>query len=502
MNRWRILGLVILTALLTWLAVRSLLPDTPPPPPPPQPVREPFHPAKPLQVIVQTAGDSAAASITGPAWLDRELRHLLQRGKLNVAAPPVAQATDAAANVFSLRVTQSAEGTRAELELIAPDSIVDKRADIELPQDSSLATMQALARQLAVFLGAPSDAADWSAALGTTDAAAYEAFLRSADDWLGSDAAGFTAPPAATSDTTLKLERLETLSRRHREFARARALLSLAYLGVGGEDETSLTKLAETAAERALSADAELADARAALGIVGLRRMDWSAAQEHFAAALALDAGSIAALEGLGCLLMDAGHVRGALPVAMRAAALQPGNRGASECATYARIATQTDTLGREVETAETARIHAMMLLLTGDSTGADELLRSSGADADGLARSVVAAGGSRAKIPAALQAVTTSADDEAIDAETEILFGVALKRADFVFNRMLRLAKQNEAVPLRVLWLPQTEFLRKHRRFKEVVSAATLTTYWQDNGVPDICASEPKVHGCAAQPK
>jgi hypothetical protein len=33
-------------------------------------------------------------------------------------------------------------------------------------------------------------------------------------------------------------------------------------------------------------------------------------------------------------------------------------------------------------------------------------------------------------------------------------------------------------------------------------VSAATLTTYWQDHGVPDLCANEPKVHGCAVKPK
>ena len=97
---------------------------------------------------------------------------------------------------------------------------------------------------------------------------------------------------------------------------------------------------------------------------------------------------------------------------------------------------------------------------------------------------------------------ITRTADEETIDTETELLLGTALRRPDFVFNRMLRLAKQNEAIPLRLLWLPQTDFLRKQRRFKEVVSAASLTTYWQDHGPPDICANEPKVNGCAAKAK
>jgi hypothetical protein len=107
-----------------------------------------------------------------------------------------------------------------------------------------------------------------------------------------------------------------------------------------------------------------------------------------------------------------------------------------------------------------------------------------------------------RDHVPQALQVITRSAEDESIDAESAMLFGTALRRPDFVFNRMLRLAKQNEAVPLRLLWLPQTDFLRKHTRFKEVVSVASLTTYWQDHGVADVCAAEPKVHGCAVKPK
>jgi len=503
MNRLRIIGLLLLAALLAWLAIRTFIPTTPPPAPAPTPVREAFHPAKPLQVEVASAGDPAATEAQR-RWLGRELRYLLGRGKMNVAplAPAAAEGAAAAATAFTLRVTLNEDGSRAEVALVAPDRIVDRREDVELTRDSQLAAMQALARRLPSFLDAPGGETDWSSALGTTDAAAYDAFLRSGDELFDAAATGFTAPPRPSSEAALKLERLEALARRHRDFARARALLSLGYLSVGGEDQSSLSKLAETAAERALAMDSELADARAALGIVRARRMEWRAAQEHFEAALSLDPSSLPALEGLGCLLLDVGHVREALPIATLSAQLQPGNHGSRRCHIYAQIANQSQyDVGAEPPP-DVARIQATMLLLGGDQAGAERLLRASKAGSDELIRTVIDASEVKRKIPEALRTVTGSADEEAIDPETEILFGTALRRPDFVFNRMLRLEKQNEAVPLRVLWLPQTDFLRKHRRFKEVVSAATLTTYWQDHGLPDVCTTEPKVHGCAVKPK
>jgi hypothetical protein len=505
MNRRLIVGLLVTAVLIAALAVWRFMPDGPAPKPIPAPVREVFHPAKPLQIEVQTVTAADGPATDAPAWIARELHHMVGRGKMKLAPLegdlPIdaARATPAA---FTLRVTLQDEGARAELALIAPDRVVDRRQYIELAKASQLATMQSLARQLPIFLSAPGGTADWSATLGTTDAAAYEALLRSSDALFGPSSTGFTSPPAPDSSAVLNVEHLEALVRRHRGFTRARALLALGYLSVGGEDQASLTKLAETAAERALTADAELTDAQAALGIVRLRRGEWTAAQEHFEAALALDASSFAALEGLGCLLMDVGHVAAALRIAARATALQPGNRGALQCATYARIATQTPRPNSENEPAATARIDAAMLLLRGDRSGAESVLRASNASSDELIRSVIDASGSKDKIPEALQIVTRSADDESIDAEAELLYGIALRRPDFVFNRMLRLAKQDEAVPLRLLWLPQTDFLRKHRRFRDVVSAAALTPYWQDHGLPDICKAEPKTHGCALKSK
>jgi tetratricopeptide (TPR) repeat protein len=504
-NRVRVIGLVVIVALAAWLAVRSFGPQTPPPAPPQAPAREAFHAAKPLRVEIQrTAADGAVT--TQRDWLERELRYLLARGKMKVAPIPdraepgyASQNTPDAPNTrpFTLRVTINEAASDAQLILIAADGVQERIENVAVASQSQLATIRSLAQRLPQFLGAPGGATDWSQHLGTTDAVAYETYVRSSDELLQPNAVGFTAPAAPSRETVANLERVETLARRQRDFARARALLSIAYLSVGGDDQASLAKLAETAAERALAADAQLADAHAALGIVRLRRMDWSAAQEHFDAALAIDGSSLPALEGLACLLLDVGHTKQALPIATRIAFLQPGSRGARQCAAYALIAQNPTASAQASEPFDVARIHASVALLRGDRAGAEALLKSDTSPSTELVDSVLDASTVTERVPEALQVITRSADDEVIDAQTEMLFGAALRRPDFVFNRMLRLVRQNEAVPLRLLWLPQTDFLRKHRRFKEVASAASLTTYWQDHGVPDVCTAEPKVHGC-----
>jgi tetratricopeptide (TPR) repeat protein len=511
MKALRIIGLIAIVLVAAWFAWRTWRPSTPAPVQTPPPAREVFHVAKPLRVEIHRTNDTGEA-VADQGWLLREIRYVLARGKMKVAPLPDpyfdtdAQNQSGSPNTdarpFTLKITIDDTNANAQLALIAPDRIQERVESVPINKESPLAMVRGLSERLPHFLGAPTGATEWSASLGTTDAAAYDTFVRASDELFAPTAVGFTAPPSAAQDAVLNVERVETLARRHRDFARARALLSISYLSVGGDDQASLTKLAETAAERALTADAQLADAHAALGIVRLRRMDWAAAHEHFNAALAIDASSLPALEGLGCLLMDAGHSERALPITTRIANLQPGNRGARQCASYALIAQQSQAAASNDRPFDVAKIYGATLLLAGDQANAETQLKADAQNLSGLIDAVVSATTARERIPEALQAITRAADDEEIDIETELLFGTALRRPDFVFNRMLRLVKQNEAVPLRMLWLPQTEFLRRHRRFREVVSAATLTTYWQDHGVPDVCVAEPKVHGCAVKPK
>jgi tetratricopeptide (TPR) repeat protein len=483
MNKLGIVGVVLLAALVALFAMRNFIASPPEPSPPPP--RAIFDATQPLRIEVH--GEEAF-------WMTRELRNLVARSKLNLvsfAAQPAAEQS------FTLRIEVRPAQSLAGLTLVAPDGIVDRSELLQLPQDSQLATMRRLAERLPGFLGLEDDRSEWPKRLGTEDAAAYATFLDASDALFAEVATGFTAPSRPSHRRAATLERLERVTRRHRDFARARALLALGYLSLGGEDADSLTRLAETAAQRALTADPELADAHAALGIVYARKLKWAAAQEHLETALALDAGNVAALEALGCLLLDAGRVDVALPHAQRAASLQPGNRGAQQCATYAHIATRTESTGDE-PTADSARIQAAVLLLESDRPHAETLLREHKAVSDELIRAVIDASRDRGRVPDALRVITRSADEEIIDVHTETLFGTALRRPDFVFNRMLRQLKAGESAPLRLLWLPQTEFLRKHPRFREIVNAAALTTYWQKHGLPSVCSSEPAIYGCA----
>ena len=487
----RVVGSIALAALLSWPILRSCAPEAPTPTVPAAPGREEFHASKPLRLQLQGATETAALD-----WLRYELNHLLARGKMHMTA--VSTDPKAQPKVFTLRVTVSADGKQAALALIAPDDAVDRQETLNLSGDSRLATISTFATTLPRFLNAAHTASDWMSLLGTDDAKAYDIFIDTVLEWSGANGLGFTQPADSPRGSPI-VERLESLVRSHPKFARARAALATGYLSLGGEDEPSLTQLAETNAEQALTLDDAIADAHAALGLVHLRRSEWVAAREQFQRALTLDAQTPAALEGLACLLTDAGRYRDAAPFAAQAVALQPKNAGARECFDYAA----SDSRLALPEQATPSDVQALEAILAGENARARDMLRSalSSQDFARWADPLLRAAENRRHIPQALQAVTAAASEQQIDSATEILCGTALKQPEFVFNRMSRLQRQGERLPLRVLWMPQTKFLRQHARFEQIVSTAGLPAFWQEQGVADVCATEPGLYGCKLQP-
>ena len=492
MNRWRLVGLIVLALLAASLLAWWLRPVPPPVPPPPPPAREVFHSSKPLRIEVASQRPPAET-----AWLDYELRQLLNRGRMRVAA------VDDVAGAFTLRVALDADASGATLALVAPDGVVERQAQLQLPREHRLATLGALAQRLPQFLGAqPAGSPNWATLIGTDDANAYDAYLADALELLGPAGQGITRSGGPQSARVV--ERLETLVRRHSQFARARAALAIAYLSLGGEDQSSLAQLAQLSAERTLAQDDEIAEAHAALGLVRMRRGDWTAAGEQFARALALDANGAAALEGSGCQLADAGRYAAARPFIEHALKLQPSNIGARECLAYLDAGAGA-IVAREDEKppSAVARVQALAAILASDVDTARQALRGSTSDEDfrEWVEPLLQAATDRARIPDALQSITRAASDGRIDAATEILCGAALRRGEFVFNRMARLQREHEPVPLRMLWMPQTAFLRRHARFEQIVSTAGLPAFWQEYGVPDVCQADPKTYGCKARP-
>jgi tetratricopeptide (TPR) repeat protein len=488
MNRWRIVGLVVLALLAAGLLAWWFKPAPPPPPPPPAATREVFHSSKPLRIEVASARPPAET-----AWLDYELRHLLIRGRMRVAA------IDNANDAFTLRVSLT-DSQGATLALVAPDGVIERQEQLPVPQEQRLGTINALARRLPQFLGAQGGSSDWTTLIGTDDANGYDAYLTDALELLGPNGQGLTRP--GTSGTSHSVERLEALARHQPHFVRVRAALAIAYLSLSGKDQSSLAQLAKSSAERALAADDEIAEAHAALGLVHRRRADWTAAREQFDRALALDPNSAAALEGSGCLLIDAGRFEAARPLIEHAIELQSRNVGARECLAYLDAGTN-QPIAAEKPPTEVARVQALTAILAGDIDNARRLLRGASNDEDfrEWAEPLLQAATDRARIPDALQSITRAASDGRIDATTEILCGTALRRGEFVFNRMARLQRDHEPVPLRMLWMPQTAFLRRHARFEQIVGTAGLPAFWQEYGAPDACKTEPNTYGCKTRP-
>ncbi len=480
--------------LASWFLLYGCAREAPPAPPPAEPPRDVFHATKPLrlQVTAQPNEDGTAADLS---WLERELRYLLTRGQMLMTA----QSTNA--NAFVLHVTVTQDGKQAHLQLVAPDELIERKSTVEIAQTNRLATVSALASVLPAFLEASHVSQDWKEFIGTDDERAYEAYVRSASDIFGASAQGATRP-ASSRPRARTVERLERLTRAQPRFARAWAMLAAGYLSLGGKDLASLTDLAESSAERALRLDEGIAEGHAALGLVDLRRNDWIAAQEKLEWALSLDPNMPLALEGLACLHVDAGHYRASLPHGRRAVALQPRNAGANECLTYAQLGEAENNEAAQGNTPplpSVARVRALSAFLAGERRAAERLLRSSMSrtEFDLWAAPLLQAARNRRLVPDALKAITRAANDGHIDAATEILCGAALREPEFVFNRIERLQKENAHAPLRLLWLPQTDFLRKHERFEATISEAGLTAFWHGSGPPDVCASEPAVYGC-----
>ena len=487
----RALFLCLLAAIVSALAAVGCTQEPPPPPAPPEPERELFHWTRP--VLLDVASTDTSTETHDLAWLERELRYLLLRGHMRLLS-------DASRTpVFVLRLQLDADAKHAQLQLIAPDGLLERERKLELGPEP-LATIKTLAEALPRFLETPARTRDWTRFIGTDDARAYDIYLRSAQDVLGASSPGITRPVWSNA-ATRAIARLESLTRSHPRFARAWAALAVAYLSLGGKDVPSLTELAESSAERALVLDDEIAEAHAALGIVHLRRNEWIAAHERLQRALELDARLAAAAEAIACLYADAGLYARSLAHSRLAVSLQPRNAGALECLAYAEIGSGTAADADEfVPIASVARVRALAAFLQGDARAAERLLRRTipRAEFEIWAGPTLQATSNRRMVPDALKAITRAANDGYIDAATEILCGAALKQPEFVFNRIARLARDELHAPLRVLWLPNADFLRKHPRFEDVISKAGLPSFWHGNGPPDICVREPNVYGCS----
>ncbi|HEU4653021.1 MAG TPA: hypothetical protein VFS47_03495 [Steroidobacteraceae bacterium] len=492
MNRRRIIGLILLACIVILLAIRGCLPSHRAAEPAPPPPRDVFDSTKPfvLRVISGNAND-AGHEAGHDTWLARELKSLLSLAGLQIAA----SRPDAPTRLFELQVLYS--GTAAELRLIAPDQVVERQESIAFTDASRLQVTKELLRHLLNVVGHASNR-NVELALDF-EPANFDALTEAMDEIEGANSRGFTDVGDKVSHAQA-VTKLERIARLHPRNPRALGALALAYLSVGGPDHQSLLDLAEKTAQRSLSLNQQFADSHAALGLVAFRRNQWTSARESLDRAIKVDPNSLPALEGLACVLANAGQLRQASAYAKRTLALHRENVGARDCLSYSQPLQPQDATQTSAQKSAAAMVAATVAMLGDDYSSARKLL-SAATSASAMrawGESLLDAAQHPAHISVALQKVTEAALEDRIDSTQVLLSGAALKNSDFVFNRITRLRVEQEPEPVRIVWLPQAAFLRKHPRFERIVSDAELPAYWHEYGRPDICNSEPTVYGCS----
>ena len=250
-----------------------LRPAPPPPVPPPQPARR-----APPQL--QAPAIPASASVLPPAesaWLEYELRHLLNRGRMRVAA------IDDVATAFTLRVTLNADmsaATRSSRRRPTPSRAQNKSSCCVERQLRLRPSSRMFAQMLPQFLAAQAGR-NWVTLIGTEDERLrrlpeHGAAQAARPEWPG--------PHAGAAQNARLVDRLEALARLQphavpRALGAAPASLTRESRRQGS---VLLTQLAKSSAERTVAADDEIAEAHAALGLVHMRQGDWTAAREQF----------------------------------------------------------------------------------------------------------------------------------------------------------------------------------------------------------------------------
>jgi Tfp pilus assembly protein PilF len=501
-------GLVALAVTLP-LIVRMTTPAPNHAPPEAPPASVPAETSPPLVRLIVRVEEPAPEVAEPPGWLNEEVRYLLARqGAVRLAHPdgPNEPRPGFAIAVLSIDVPSADDARPIELALNAADGHLSEFRDLGAVPGTRLALIERIATELGRVAAHDPTRPALTPSIGTANAAVYDAYTRTHVAALRAMREG--QEPAGDSRMSPRaIERLELMTRRDPRFARGWSALALGYLELGGKDEDALARLADRAARRALALDPGLPEAEAALGRTRYRYGQWLEAEDHLVAALAADPAAPTALEAYTCFLLDLGRIGYAIRTGAQALGTVPGADDARECLATAMFesgdapgARRLLGSAQDTEPQGITRTRALFELLDRDYDAAEVTLANAipkRRNAAALAAPVIEAVKDPAATAAALRALTRAADIGSIDATTETMIGVLLGQADFVFNRLTRMRRLRQAVPLRLLWLPQSAYLRDHARFHEIVDQFELDTYWGQRSPPDFCKDAPTLPGC-----
>ncbi|HKH92187.1 MAG TPA: hypothetical protein VKA54_10295, partial [Gemmatimonadaceae bacterium] len=256
---------------------------------------------------LRLAGRTSSYAFKGKAMAAQEIGRVLDVGALVVGT--VRRAGD------RLRVSTQLVST-ADGKVLWNNVYESRSADVFAVQDEvTRAVVAALTPTLGGGAGGPKSAAQGGR--GTTDAEAYELYLKGRYHFLERDAANVARAIAFFGQAVA----------RDPAFARAHAGLAMAYgtLPTYVADPTdSATALVAASAERALALDSTLADAQIALGMAFERQLRFADSEARYRAALALEPSNVIGHHTLGFLLLTVGRTDEALAELRRATQLDP----------------------------------------------------------------------------------------------------------------------------------------------------------------------------------
>ena len=324
------------------------------------------------------------------------------------------------------------------------------------------------------------------------DPASYQDFLRAR--------AAIRAP--TTGSVVLGTRLLEQIVARYPDFAPAWAQLSLTYLFVPYFHPAVFSSAveqarpivdefvpkAEAAAQRALQLDAKSSTAYVTLGAIQQARMQFSAAADFSARALALDGDSPDALDFKGIMLADLGYVKQALSIRQRLLTLEPFVPLFTRITAFVMwMDGQTDEpiaiLKRVPEGFGAIRL-ANVYGAQGRYREAAELLQSrSDTYLPGVADAAVRLLRSAPTIAASPQSLPR------LGQYLEFVY-LAVGAPSRVLDSHEASLKLNFLEPVTVapLWASPYHAIRRTQRFKNFVRNAGMVEYWRRNGWPDLC--------------
>jgi TolB-like protein/DNA-binding winged helix-turn-helix (wHTH) protein len=292
----------------------------------------------------------------------------------------------------------------------------------------------------------------------------------------------------------------------YRELARAYVLLpTYSY-----EDEDEMFEMAVATIARGVAADPALEDsAHDVLALVHLNRWEWTDAEQDFRRGLAASPNDSNVRQWYSQLLASVGRPEESLHYILEAKTLDVLSPVVNDRLAVAYMwvdddeqARQQFELADELGMGPTANPEAYIVLLLreGDYDKARELLidlQKLFARAPDWIDPFIAALGDSAARPAAEEALATAAGNRNIS--LKYLFGawIYLGNADAAMETAFELLYEPAEFDVEFLFARETEILRCHPRFSELVTAIGLDSYWDRFGWPALYARPGEVREC-----